>query len=164
MKTYIRKLGFVLLMGLSFSSFALTEKPICPTPAEILAKLGEENLMLWKNYTLDNKYLGEFEFTDDFNTGYQWIFVGEVMPHYRIITSVDEAWDLFRTHMSSLSNERREAKLFLNDPAKGWWCVFGPAPYYDDRDDVDGILYEAYATDKPSRNPPIGNSKNPPRR
>jgi len=160
MKTYIRKLGFVLLMMLSFSSFALTEKPICPTPAEILAKLGEENLMLWK--IVPYLEYGQFEFTDDFNTGHRWIFHAEVVSMPRTINNVDEAWDLFQNHMKSLSNERREAKLFMNDPARGWWCVYGPAPYYDDRDDVDGILYETFTIDKPYWAGPIGNSKNHP--
>ena len=148
MKTLTRTLGLCLLLVISLSTFARPVKPICPSTQDIMNRLGNDNIMSFKRLpNLDVKYYGELEITDNFNTNTKWYFFGGVYPHPKLIPSVDVAWDLFRQHMNSHIDYRPDARYI--EWGSFWMCGYGPTPYYDERDDVNGIMYYEFVSDIP---------------
>lgn len=149
MKIYSRVLVLCVLMSLSMTTLAQSEKPTCPSTADIMNRIDNGNIMSYQEISFlpgSGEYYGSIVLSDNFNTKTKWIFRGEVWPHPKLIPNADVAKELFRNHMNSHINYRPEAKYILN---RVWFCGYGPAPYYDERDDIDGIMYTEVVTDRP---------------
>lgn len=149
MKIVSQVLVLCVLMSLSITTLAQSEKPICPSTADIMRRIDYGNIMSFSEISFlpgSGEYYGHIKLSDNFNTNTNWIFTGEVWPHSKLIPNADVARELFRNHMNSHINYRPEAKYILNSV---WFCGYGPAPYNDERDDIDGIMYTEMVTDRP---------------